>query len=73
MSPSLTAQAAYDIWSAYRHALETKAFKNELLISICEEEEREWQNIYLTLTENESKGILMELGFAGDHEETKND
>jgi len=57
------ANAAYDIWHAYRNALESKVFTDPLVIAICEEEEHEWQNIYLKLSEEDGKRVLGQLGF----------
>lgn len=55
-------EAAFLIWKTWRQVLDAKGFTDELLISICEEEEEEWQNTYLKLAAREGKDVITELG-----------
>lgn len=56
------AEAAYKIWSAFREAIEKKAFTDPTLIAICEEEEDAWQDVYVRLTDGETEAICKDLG-----------
>ena len=57
------ASLALDIWLSYQRALNANRFTDPLLISICEEEEEEWRNIYLALSKADGVHELAQLGF----------
>lgn len=62
MTPA--AKAAFEIWQSYRNALESKCFTDEWLVSVCQEEEEVWQDIYLKLTQKEGESELSQLGLS---------
>lgn len=62
------ASAALDIWLAYQRAINAKVFTDPVLVGICEEEEEEWRNIYLSLSKSKGANELAQLGFSSNQD-----